>query len=131
MSSPKHKGTDHLQGDIKRRIKEFSEEIERPKRDAAGGLGLFGGIFSRDPTWVREQIRFMRARTSKPFGVGFITEQIPQRIENLRVCLEERVPVFAFSFGDPPPFPRAHHVLSPRRFAAITIPDRCVCDETI
>src|SRR3989442_8202768 len=29
---PKHKGTDHLQGDIKRRIKELSEELERPKR---------------------------------------------------------------------------------------------------
>jgi len=28
---PKHKGTDHLQGDIKRRIKELSEELERPK----------------------------------------------------------------------------------------------------
>jgi len=69
--------------------------------DAAGGLGLFGGIFSGGPTWIREQIRLMRARTSKPFGVGFITEQIPQRIENFRACLEERVPVFAFSFGDP------------------------------
>ena len=29
---PKHKGTDHLQGDIKRRIKEMSEELERPAR---------------------------------------------------------------------------------------------------
>ncbi len=34
---PKHKGTDHLQGDIKRRIKELSEEIERPKRGGAHG----------------------------------------------------------------------------------------------
>jgi len=32
---PKHKGTDHLQGDIKRRIKELSEEIERPARGGA------------------------------------------------------------------------------------------------
>src|SRR5262245_14677879 len=32
---PKHKGTDHLQGDIKRRIKELSEEIERPPRGGA------------------------------------------------------------------------------------------------
>jgi ribosome-interacting GTPase 1 len=29
---PKPKGTDHLQGDIKRRIKEMSEELERPAR---------------------------------------------------------------------------------------------------
>jgi ribosome-interacting GTPase 1 len=34
---PKHKGTDHLQGDIKRRIKELSEELERPKKSAARG----------------------------------------------------------------------------------------------
>lgn len=32
---PKHKGTDHLQGDIKRRIKELSEELERPARGGA------------------------------------------------------------------------------------------------
>src|SRR5262247_284311 len=69
--------------------------------DAAGGLGLFGGIYSGGPAWIREQVRFMRAHTRKPFGVGFITEQIPQRIENFRACLDERVPVFAFSFGDP------------------------------
>ena len=34
---PKHKGTDHLQGDIKRRIKELAEELERPKRGGAHG----------------------------------------------------------------------------------------------
>jgi ribosome-interacting GTPase 1 len=34
---PKHKGTDHLQGDIKRRIKELSEELEGPKRGGARG----------------------------------------------------------------------------------------------
>ena len=34
---PKHKGTDHLQGDIKRRIKELSEEVERSKKSGARG----------------------------------------------------------------------------------------------
>lgn len=34
---PKHKGTDHLQGDIKRRIKELAEELERPRRGGAHG----------------------------------------------------------------------------------------------
>jgi uncharacterized protein len=32
---PKHKGTDHLQADIKRRIKELSEELEGPKKGGA------------------------------------------------------------------------------------------------
>ncbi len=34
---PKHKGTDHLQGDIKRRIKELSEELEWPRKGGARG----------------------------------------------------------------------------------------------
>lgn len=34
---PKHKGTDHLQGDIKRKIKELSEELEGPKKGGARG----------------------------------------------------------------------------------------------
>src|SRR5262245_13040798 len=34
---PKHKGTDHLQSDIKRRIKELSEELERPRTGGARG----------------------------------------------------------------------------------------------
>jgi len=34
---PKHMGTDHLQGDIKRRIKELSEELEGPRKSGAHG----------------------------------------------------------------------------------------------
>lgn len=34
---PKHKGIDHLQSDIKRRLKELSEELERPQRGGARG----------------------------------------------------------------------------------------------
>jgi ribosome-interacting GTPase 1 len=36
---PKHKGTDHLQADIKRRIKELSEELEAPTRGGAARHG--------------------------------------------------------------------------------------------
>lgn len=32
---PKHKGTDHLQADIKRRIRELTEELEAPKKGGA------------------------------------------------------------------------------------------------
>src|SRR5262245_64796310 len=34
---PKHKGTDHLQADIKGRIRELVEEIERPRKGGARG----------------------------------------------------------------------------------------------
>ncbi|MBI3043203.1 MAG: TGS domain-containing protein [Betaproteobacteria bacterium] len=36
---PKHKGTDHLQADIKSRIKELSEELEAPKKGGAARSG--------------------------------------------------------------------------------------------
>jgi ribosome-interacting GTPase 1 len=36
---PKHKGTDHLQADIKHRIKELSEELESPARGGAARHG--------------------------------------------------------------------------------------------
>src|SRR5437667_8398816 len=46
---PKHKGTDHLQGDIKRRIKEMSKELERPARGGArGGPPLSNPARGRD-----------------------------------------------------------------------------------
>ena len=56
--------------------------------NAAGGLGLFGGIHPGGPEWAREQIRFARSHTSGRFGVGFITEQIPRYEANFRVCVE-------------------------------------------
>ena len=34
---PKHKGTDHLQADLKRRIRELGEELERPRKGGARG----------------------------------------------------------------------------------------------
>ena len=36
---PKHKGTDHLQADIKSRIKELSDEVEAPKKGGAARSG--------------------------------------------------------------------------------------------
>lgn len=68
---------------------------------AAGGLGLFGGINSAGPEWVREQIRFLRARADARWGVGFITWLIPNYEKNFQVCLDEHVPIMAFSFADP------------------------------
>jgi nitronate monooxygenase len=70
----------------------------------AGGLGLFGGINVGGPEWVREQLRVVRSRTDGAFGVGFITWWLPQFAANFEVCLDERVPVLAFSFGDPAPY---------------------------
>ena len=74
---------------------------------AAGGLGTFGGFSPAIPTgpeYVREQIATIRARTDRPFGVGFITQWLSRAPENFEVVLEERVPVVLFSFADPRPW---------------------------
>jgi len=39
----------------------------------AGGFGMIGGTSTGGPDWLRAQIRAARARTDRPFGVGFMT----------------------------------------------------------
>jgi len=74
---------------------------------AAGGLGLIGassGVFNPDrTTWLRDQIRQVRANTNKPFGIG-LALNFPQSGELLAVAIEEQVPAIAISFGDPAPY---------------------------
>lgn len=64
----------------------------------AGGLGMIGGS-GAGPDWLREQINVVRERTSRPFGVGFITSA-PDVHELMDVAIEHRVPVIAHSFAD-------------------------------
>jgi nitronate monooxygenase len=69
-----------------------------------GGLGTFGGVHPGGGAWVRQQIADVRAKTDKPFGVGFITQYIPLLPQNFEAALEERAPVVMFSFTDPLPY---------------------------
>lgn len=69
-----------------------------------GGLGTFGGTNDLGPEWFRQQMAHIRGRTDRPFGVGFITQLIPYDATNIEIALEERVPVFIFSFADPDPW---------------------------
>jgi nitronate monooxygenase len=68
----------------------------------AGGLGIIGGS-GGDAAWLRGQIRTVRERTDKPFGVGFISSR-PGLEELTAVAIAERVPVITHSFADPTPF---------------------------
>ena len=70
----------------------------------AGGLGTFGGTNDFGPGWLRQQIAYVRAQTSRPFGVGFITQLIEYNTANIEIALEERVPAVIFSFADPAPW---------------------------
>ncbi len=68
----------------------------------AGGLGIIGGAGMK-PEELREEIRKVKKLTSKPFGVnlmllmGYIEEQI-------KVVIEEGVPVVTTGAGSPAPF---------------------------
>jgi nitronate monooxygenase len=75
----------------------------------AGGLGGFGGISAAGPDWVRDQIRATRARTQRPFLVGFISAFIPGYEANFDVCIEENVPMLMLSLGDPRPYAERAH----------------------
>src|SRR5262249_15709776 len=75
-----------------------------------GGLGRFAGVYrARGAEWLRSEIARVRALTSKPFGVGFITHFLSAFAEYFAAALDARVPVVALSFAPVEPWmSRAH-----------------------
>src|SRR5215467_8677438 len=72
----------------------------------AGGLGILQAQLCPPPLF-RQEIRRVRALTDRPFGVNLILH-FPVE-DHVVVCLEERVPVLSFFWGDPTPYvERAH-----------------------
>src|SRR5919201_383995 len=57
---------------------------------AARGFGLIGGTTAGGAAWLRAQIRAVRDRTNRPFGVGFISSY-PGLDALVQVALEEPV----------------------------------------
>jgi nitronate monooxygenase len=72
----------------------------------AGGLGLIS-FGARPPAQLRALVRRLRELTSRPFGVNFVLPLTqPEQVE---ACLEERVPVLSFFWGDPSPYVAPAH----------------------
>jgi nitronate monooxygenase len=72
----------------------------------AGGMGLISfGAYT--PPRLREQIGRLRELTDKPFGVNFILEFPVQ--DHVAVCIEEKVPVLSFFWGDPSAYVESAH----------------------
>jgi NAD(P)H-dependent flavin oxidoreductase YrpB (nitropropane dioxygenase family) len=82
----------------------------------AGGLGLMQAQLSL-PADFREQIRRVRNATDKPFGVNFILA-LPHE-ENLRMSLEEHVPIISFFWGDPAPYVERIHAAGSKIFLQV------------
>ena len=64
----------------------------------SGGLGILGCL-DRPAHEVVAEIRAIRARTDKPFGVNFVLHRLDA--DAFEAALAERVPVFSFFRGDP------------------------------
>jgi NAD(P)H-dependent flavin oxidoreductase YrpB (nitropropane dioxygenase family) len=77
----------------------------------AGGLGIvsFGGY---PPEALRERIITLRTLTSRPFGVNILldgpTLPLPAAAF-VDACIEQRVPVLSFFWGDPSPYVEKAH----------------------
>src|SRR5262245_15652644 len=72
----------------------------------AGGLGILQAQFC-PPLLFREEIRRVRALTARPFGVNLLLH-FPVE-DQVAICLDERVPVLSFFWGDAAPYiGRAH-----------------------
>lgn len=65
----------------------------------AGGLGIIGSG-GAPVVWVKEQIREVKKRTDKPFGVNIMLMN-PEADEIAKVIIEEHVPVVTTGAGNP------------------------------
>lgn len=65
----------------------------------AGGLGIIGAA-SAPADWVRGQIRLVKEKTDKPFGVNIMLMS-PYAEDVARVVAEEKVPVVTTGAGSP------------------------------
>ncbi len=65
----------------------------------AGGLGMIGAA-NAPASWVKDQIKKMKERTDKPFGVNVMLLS-PYADEVAQVIAEEKVPVVTTGAGNP------------------------------
>ncbi|MFD3447993.1 NAD(P)H-dependent flavin oxidoreductase [Microbacteriaceae bacterium 4G12] len=70
----------------------------------AGGLGQITAMSLHSPEALREEIRKVREKTNKPFGVNYAIGQHGRPFEHmLEVAIEEDVPVITMTGGNPTP----------------------------
>jgi NAD(P)H-dependent flavin oxidoreductase YrpB (nitropropane dioxygenase family) len=80
----------------------------------AGGLGIMS-FNGNPPSLLRQEIRRLRELTDdRPFGVNLLLTLSGE--EHVAVCLEERVPVLSFFWGDPSPYVERAHAAGVRVF---------------
>lgn len=73
----------------------------------AGGMGVLG-MGGLPAQAIRAEIRRLRSLTSNPFGVNLIMPLMGEEPQ-VECCLEERVPLMIFFWGDPSPYIKESH----------------------
>lgn len=72
----------------------------------AGGCGVLGGSgFTVD--YLVDRITRIRSLTRKPFGVNLILDEIEEG--PIEACIDQRVPLLVFFWGDPAPYVKQAH----------------------
>lgn len=66
----------------------------------AGGLGIIATITILDPEDLRFNVRKVKEKTSKPFGVNLLPDN-PALDKFLDIIIEEKVPVVSYGAGNP------------------------------
>lgn len=70
----------------------------------AGGLGQITALTLETPEQLREEIRRVREKTDRPFGVNFAFGNYGKGYEPMvEVAIEEKVPVISMTGGNPAP----------------------------
>ncbi|WP_102347082.1 NAD(P)H-dependent flavin oxidoreductase [Bacillus sp. Marseille-P3661] len=70
----------------------------------AGGLGQITAMSLNTPEELREEIRKVKEKTSKPFGVNYAIGNHGRKFEDMVVvAVEEQVPVVTMTGGNPAP----------------------------
>lgn len=70
----------------------------------AGGLGQITAMSLQTPEELRKEIKLVREKTNKPFGVNFSIGQRRRPYEHmLEVAIDEEVPVISMTGGNPAP----------------------------
>lgn len=70
----------------------------------AGGLGQITALSLESPELLKEEIRKVREKTDKPFGVNFAFGNHGKGYESMvQVAIEEEVPVITMTGGNPTP----------------------------
>jgi NAD(P)H-dependent flavin oxidoreductase YrpB (nitropropane dioxygenase family) len=83
----------------------------------AGGCGVLGRVSGAPAAHLRQQIHQVRTLTDKPFGVNIILATM--QAEWIDICLDERVPLLVFFWGDPRPYVEEAHRLGIKVFLQI------------